>query len=369
MHQVHDLTSRLAQFVADGYALPLARAEQLHAQIEEAERLERLERYQGNIYEGSGVLGLSNTPYLHASTDTLFIRVRSRPGGLEIAISDPISKSLTDHKPPRGVRGCIRSLSDSSRLRLVKVTKDLEALGHIPQIMFTGTAAANWERVYISDENGEKLEGGRVFKQQIRVFREKLTRKMEKLEVFGWSALWWMEFQERGAPHLHMILFNCQISRETREKLRKWAGSAWANSVDNPDKIEKQKNIRAGTRIEKMRKQHFGYASKYASKMQQKQVPEDFQSVGRFWGFWNFKNEPPIELNFDVSRENKQDFSYIGKMLYDALETVRPFASPKWFFRIQNKILTALYKGIQYSFGFSIYGSDATKCVLSALES
>jgi hypothetical protein len=56
-------------------------------------------------------------------------------------------------------------------------------------------------------------------------------------------------------------------------------------------------------------------------------------------------------------------------MLYDALESVRPFASPQWFLNMQNRILTALFKGIQYSFGFSIYGSGATKCVLSALAS
>jgi hypothetical protein len=363
------LTAQLAAFVASGYALPLARAEQLHAQIEEAERLERLKRYQGQTWEGSGVLGLSNTPYLHTSSDTLFIRLRPRPGGLEVKFSDQISESLTQQRPPAGVRGKIKRLSDQSRTRLVKATKDLEALGHEADWMFTGTAAANWEDVYITSEDGGDLSGGRVFKQQLKLFRTRLERKLEKLDVLCWSALWWLEFQARGAPHVHITFFNCKISRETRERLRKWVGRAWATAVENPNKLEQQKNISAGTKVEKMRKKHFGYAAKYASKMQQKEVPEDFKDVGRFWGFWNYKPATPPEINLDVSRENAQDFGFIGKMLYDALESVRPFASPQWFLNMQNKILTALYKGIQYSFGFSIYGSDATKCVMSALES
>jgi hypothetical protein len=356
-------------FVAEGYALSLARSEQLHAQIEEAERLERLKRYQGQTWEGSGVLGLSNTPYLHTSSDTLFIRLRPRPGGLEVKFSDEISESLTQQKPPAGVRGKIKHLSDQSRLRLIKATADLQELGHEADWMFTGTAAANWENVYIANEDGEKLSGGRVFKQQLKVFRTRLERKLEKLDVLCWSALWWLEFQARGAPHVHITFFNCKISRETRERLRKWVGRAWATAVENPSKLEQQKNINAGTKIEKMRKKHFGYAAKYASKMQQKEVPEEFEDVGRFWGFWNYKPATPPEINLDVSRGNAENLSFVGKMFYDALESVRPFASPQWFLNMQNRILTALFKGIQYSFGFSIYGSGATKCVLSALES
>ncbi len=361
-----DLTAQLAAFVASGYALPMARAEQLNDQIDEAERLKRLKRYKGLTWAGS--TGLSNTPYLHTSADTLFIRLRPRPGGLEVKFSDQISESLVQHKPPAGVRGKIRQLSDQSRTRLVKATKDLEALGYEAELMFTGTAAANWESVYIANEDGEKLNGGRIFKQQLKVFRTRLERKLEKLGVRCWSALWWLEFQERGAPHVHITFFNCKISRETRERLRKWVGRAWATAVENPNELEQQKNINAGTKVEKMRKKHFGYAAKYASKMQQKQVPEEFEQVGRFWGFWNYRPESPPVIHLDVSRENKQDFSIVGKMLYDALESVRPFASPGWFLSMQNRILTALYKGIQYSFGFSIYGSDATKVVISALQ-
>jgi hypothetical protein len=48
------------------------------------------------------------------------------------------------------------------------------------------------------------------------------------------------------------------------------------------------KHLLAGTRIETFRSPPAlgSYIMKYASKMEQKDVPKEFESVGRFWGTW-----------------------------------------------------------------------------------
>jgi hypothetical protein len=50
-----------------------------------------------------------------------------------------------------------------------------------------------------------------------------------------------------------------------------------------------------------MKKRHFGYAAKYASKMKQKAVPVGFQDVGRFWGIWSFAFPKPEAFQIEVS--------------------------------------------------------------------
>ena len=49
------------------------------------------------------------------------------------------------------------------------------------------------------------------------------------------------------------------------------------------------KHLRAGTRVERIKRSAISYVAKYAQKNEQKQVPEGFQNVGRFWGTWGMK--------------------------------------------------------------------------------
>ena len=101
------------------------------------------------------------------------------------------------------------------------------------------------------------------------------------------GGLWYLEFQERGAPHLHVYLNGYVGWRELRR--------AWYRIVASGD----EQHLWAGTRIERIRNTHAVavYAAKYASKMEQKQVPACYQEVGRFWGlFGGVKVEPVAEL-------------------------------------------------------------------------
>lgn len=74
-----------------------------------------------------------------------------------------------------------------------------------------------------------------------------------------------------------------------RDRLRRdfnqWVSGAWADVVSHPDPIESMKHEAAGTRVERMRKRHFGYAMACASKPRQKVVPDGFLDGGHFWGY------------------------------------------------------------------------------------
>ena len=89
-------------------------------------------------------------------------------------------------------------------------------------------------------------------------------------------GLWVLEFQERGAPHIHAFV------NEWIEPQR--LSEAWYRIVGSND----PKHLAAGTNIQLFRKPSVmgSYLYKYASKSAQKDVPAEFSNVGRFWGTW-----------------------------------------------------------------------------------
>lgn len=320
--------------------------------------------------------GLSNTAYLAATTGTQKITVKITPARVKFTISDPLSGVgiyldgvrgvESNSMPAPGRRGVVRKFSDGARDRLADRAAELEALGKVPQIMATLTSPANWEEIYLHDQDGVSLEGGRIFKGHMEAFRKRLERKMQKMGVHHWAALWFLEFQERGAPHVHLIVFDCVIDAKKRKSLRSWAGRAWAGIVGNPSKIEKQKHINAGTQIAKMKKPHFGYAKKYASKMHQKDVPDGFHGVGRFWGVWNCRKAAPIVLDVDYSRLNSEDAAWVRRLVSQVLVTVHSY-SPDFVASRLNKVENAVRDGIKRKFGFTVFGAPATESVLALL--
>jgi hypothetical protein len=86
---------------------------------------------------------------------------------------------------------------------------------------------------------------------------------------------WILEFQERGAPHYHIIASDSIPKEELSER--------WFKIVGSGD----EKHLRAGTQIAsiKSKGQLYGYLSNYIKKLDHhKTPPKDFENVGRFWG-------------------------------------------------------------------------------------
>jgi hypothetical protein len=105
-----------------------------------------------------------------------------------------------------------------------------------------------------------------------------------------------MEFQSRGAPHFHI----CLTGRVDKEKVSKaWNRIAGQNDPDH---------LRVGTKIQMMEKPHAAgaYAAKYLKKQEQKEVPEGFSDVGRFWGLFGGLS---VQVVAEVNSQERIDTS------------------------------------------------------------
>ena len=97
-------------------------------------------------------------------------------------------------------------------------------------------------------------------------------------------GIWRLEFQRRGAPHYHLLVWGL---RGKLAWLRGQVSRAWYSIVASGD----EKHLRAGTNVQVIEsRKHAGrYVSKYAAKPQALAINEDTGEVippGRFWGSW-----------------------------------------------------------------------------------
>jgi hypothetical protein len=108
---------------------------------------------------------------------------------------------------------------------------------------------------------------GLVVKRHLKAFLDALRRLGMR------NYVWVLEFQERGAPHFHILV---DIGKE--EGLTKdWVAKTWARIAGA--------DLRAGTRVESIyANEAIAYLLDYLSKAKQKAVPDDFSNVGRLWG-------------------------------------------------------------------------------------
>jgi hypothetical protein len=98
-------------------------------------------------------------------------------------------------------------------------------------------------------------------------------------------GFWFYEFQKRGAPHFHAFISS--FPRGGVDAISR----AWYQIVNSGDEkhLAWHNGQLSGRKcLEVMRNPLAAsvYATKYAAKMNQKEVPEGFENVGRFWGQW-----------------------------------------------------------------------------------
>lgn len=97
---------------------------------------------------------------------------------------------------------------------------------------------------------------------------------IERLRRTGWlvdgGIVWWLEFQERGAPHFHFLA--------TKRIAHEWLARVWSEITGG--------NEKSCTSIEAIKNPSSmgNYAKKYAMKSEQKAVPSGFKNIGRMWG-------------------------------------------------------------------------------------
>jgi hypothetical protein len=186
----------------------------------------------------------------------------------------------------RRKRGRIVRWSHSSRLRLLRycLAIDWSSVGAL--LMVTLTYPGEAGAAFVPRD-------GRSVHVHLRRFLKQWARR--------WGTpvgLWKLEFQARGAPHLHLFLVDPVDA--PLSLLRPWTSLAWWGIVGSGDEDHK----RAGTQVKPWRDTPTGYAWKYlrgdGEKEYQHRVPDGFASVGRWWGLINLQPRV-VTIDLDAS--------------------------------------------------------------------
>lgn len=162
--------------------------------------------------------------------------------------------------PPRGE---ITYFSRRSRQRLAFVAANTET-------KFKTMITLTYPNAWPSD--------GLHVKSQLHCFLQWIRRNCDAP-----LYLWFLEFQKRGAPHIHLLIdWPLPTRKLHKSQFRIRVANAWYRLVASGDPLHRK----AGTRTERIRLPNGAarYAVKYAFKMKQKVVPVDYRNVGRFWG-------------------------------------------------------------------------------------
>jgi hypothetical protein len=140
---------------------------------------------------------------------------------------------------------------------------------------------------------------GKTVKKHMKALRKRWAR------AWGLSllAVWKLEFQARGAPHVHLFTVVPDGRTAAGQQFREWLSAAWAAVVEHPDPEEYRRHQLAGTGVDYaagLRSRdprriavYFSKHGLYAAKGYQNLVPAEWQEPGkgpgRFWGVWGLK--------------------------------------------------------------------------------
>lgn len=248
-------------------------------------------------YGPRGGSGLSDVPYLNTpenpgsdkspnlvKSNSRFVPDRHLTPvcGIEVYASSVLVKREPATRPQAAAwkRGVVRALSSRSLARLAFTAFNTPA-------DFRSIITLTYPRKFSNDGKAAKTDLNKVLTW--------LRRNYPGLEY-----LWFLEFQKRGAVHFH-ILVSVDLAEQGKiETVRRKNGKHWQTHKPTWRKLEQYwRKIGGGlTSWEAVREPNGGkrYAAKYATKPHQKQVPEAYQNVGRFWG--NSRGVKPKPIAF-----------------------------------------------------------------------
>lgn len=217
-------------------------------------------------------------------------------GNGDQAVGSLTRRSLTENDHP-GTGGVITEWSRKSRSAMCRSFAELDysplvESGRVPA-MVTLTYPGDWEIV---------APDGASVKRHMVLWRKRFQRE------YGEPAryIWKLEFQRRGAPHIHLWMAPPMSPGRSGRTFAQWLSETWAQVVDHPDAEQKARHRLAGTAIDVRNglracdpKRLAIYFTKHSSpnldgdKEYQHIVPELWRQPGRgpgrFWGVYGLK--------------------------------------------------------------------------------
>lgn len=214
-----------------------------------------------------------------------------------------------DAKPRRGKRGNVTMFSARSRTRLFDLFHRLEI---------------KRKPIFVTLTYGEDYPDAKTAKYHLKTLFERIRKKMDGLST---SAIWRMEFQERGAPHFHIIFFDLPyIDKLTWQY---W----WEEITGHPEPF---------TRVERVRshKQIMAYVSKYVAKVEpasktgfislsylhayHKKYDEN---IGRVWGYFQKDALPWAECFYYERDLNSNEYAKFRSLAIAAYPPIADYLS------------------------------------------
>lgn len=198
---------------------------------------------------------------------------------------------------PCGSGGVITEWSRKSRSAMCRTFAELDysplvESDRVPA-MVTLTYPGDWEVV---------APDGASVKRHMVLWRKRFQRE------YGEPAryIWKLEFQRRGAPHIHLWTAPPMSPGRSGRGFAQWLSETWAEVVDHPNPVQKARHRLAGTAIDVRSglkacdpKRLAIYFTKHSSpnlhgdKEYQHVVPEPWRRAGRgpgrFWGVYGLK--------------------------------------------------------------------------------
>jgi len=196
------------------------------------------------------------------------------------------------------------------------------------------------------------LSYGVGFPRSGKRVKQDIKRVLQWLQKRGCKDyLWFVEFQDRGAPHVHFLLDMAQIEID---KFHNQLAFFWSfvASIDNWEYSsirwdkKKKKLVQYGRKSlftreavysvnshpsqwEILRSTDGGarYALKYAMKKEQKMVPSEFSDIGRFWATpqhlslknlvktWTYTDDDGVIAMCEKMGRNFSNWDYLPKMI------------------------------------------------------
>ncbi|UBV20814.1 hypothetical protein H8Z59_26925 [Mycolicibacterium fortuitum] len=224
------------------------------------------------------------------------------------AVGSSIRRSLTG-SDQSGTGGVITEWSRKSRSSMCRTFAELDysplvESGRVPA-MVTLTYPGDWEVV---------APDGASVKRHMVLWRKRFQRE------YGEPAryIWKLEFQRRGAPHIHLWMAPPTSPGRSGQGFAQWLSKTWAQIVDHPDPEQKARHRLAGTAIDVRKglracdpKRLAIYFTKHSSpnlhgdKEYQHIVPEPWRQPGRgpgrFWGVYGLQRATAkIEVTQDT---------------------------------------------------------------------
>jgi hypothetical protein len=178
--------------------------------------------------------------------------------GVTVIRDTDSGKAFAPKRPPVG-RGIVKGMSEKSRMRLLRTLARIER----PEVpVFITLTYQTWE------------DDWKAWKRDLAAFRRVLFRRCPHA-----AGVWRQEFQERGAPHWHLLLWLGQefdVSELEQELTEAWV------RIIGQDNAATRKYAVSVEAVPDIRTCKF-YISLYQAK--DKNDRKDIQT-GREWGLW-----------------------------------------------------------------------------------